>query len=136
MSVKFDLTGDCDNPIANEMAFAEKWKISVGKDRKIIKIASVTGTNNNYDAYLEIRLTDGTEIVFNYDDDITPWGGEATITIVDVVWGKEIYDRFFDILPEGSGTTIEAIMKIYVEECYSLKKVSVTTTKTVLTKNN
>ena len=132
MAVKFDLKGD----VSNEMAFAEKWEIAVGKNTEIVKIASVTGTNNDYDAYLEIRLTDGTEIVFNYDDDITPWGGEATITIVDVVWGKKIYDRFFDILPEGSGTTIEAIMKIYVEECYSLKKVSVTTTKTVLTKNN
>jgi hypothetical protein len=130
MAVKFDLKGD----VSNEMAFAEKWEIAVGKNSEVVKIASVAGTNNDYDAYLEIRLTDGTEIVFGYEDDITPWGGEATITIVDSIWRKEIYDRFFDILPEGSGTTIEAIMKIYVEECYSLKKVSVTTTKTVLTK--
>jgi hypothetical protein len=130
MAVKFDLKGD----VSNEMAFAEKWEIAVGKNSEIVKIASVTGTNNDYDAYLEIRLTDGTEIVFGYEDDITPGEGEATITIVDVVWRKKIYDRFFDILPEGSGTTIESIMKIYVEECYSLKKVSVITTKTVLTK--
>jgi hypothetical protein len=111
--VDFDL--DTEDIQDSEKSFAEEWSITVGEDDVTIK--SVFGHRHGGSSNLNIKLSDGTEIVFK--DNCPAWNDWSGRTVTTMTIDGDSVDLEDDFLDSG-WNLIDAIMQVYVKNLKSI----------------
>jgi hypothetical protein len=111
--VDFDL--DTEDIQDSEKSFAEEWSITVGEDD--ITIKSVFGHMYGSSSNLNIKLSDGTEIVFK--DNCPAWNDWSGRTVNTMTIDGDSVDLEDDFLDSG-WNLIDAIMQVYVKNLKSI----------------